>query len=339
MQRVYNAVSARTTHLFAFIFRFNALNMYVEPLGDLEDEASPADITLAAQKPRRKSTRRSMVVFPTSARDSPVSYSSPKVLVRRHTLGRNLLNQATASPIPRTPLVRHSLSFMEERKCFLQALPLENSPQPDPPTTPLSKMTTEIHDCDKTPTQEPDNATPAKRPKIEVAEDPVPASNAATAASSSPPLQPIVESVDALLETYERELAAWPEFLARLQEDATTPLQIPQMTRDDVANNPVLGHFIDFIFPRGEALDARALQNRIQAAMTSAQASLIRLHWKSRNLRPIMINLQRQAEAERSLKLRKLLPNVNKNPEPFGGKELLAFYHFLREENEPEGLE
>ncbi len=279
---------------------------------DDDDGVSIGDITLAAHKPRRKSTRRSMVIFP-STRDSPIGYSSPKVLVHRHSLGRGL----SSAERPRT-------------------FPSISAPTPSHSIAVGSTSAFQIRASFGSQRQLPLYSPSAKSPSVDDENPSFPTAlqNAQPQTIKSPPLkteqkplnEEAVVSVGTLVENYERELTAWPNFIQHLEARASLPLEVPQMTREELQDNPMLGAFANFICHTNEDVTSIGeLQGRVKSAYTSAVANLVKLAQGSWRTRQAMFILQRQLKAERNAKLKQHLPHLASNAQPVGIQDLTVF--------------
>ena len=296
--------------------------MSVEDFGDWEDKVSASDITLAASKLRRKSIRRSMMIVTS---ESPIGYSSPKITVRRKSLGA-ILKDNYASPIPPTPVPHHSLSFLEENKRKrveanteqpLQLLP-HKSPTPDGFLTTASKQPNFKENFDPTdPSTRLTNYKGVKSPKL--------LKNSVVNSATFLP-----DSVDTLFENYERELKEWPKFLERLKHEASSTIPVPRMKREEVMENSMLSPFADFIFSEDSSMTVRELQYRTKRAYTSVMAGLIRAKLAIKRLKASMAEIECERVALKDAKLKELLPCLALNPDPMNANELLSLIPCLR---------
>ncbi|KAL5970583.1 hypothetical protein TSMEX_001752 [Taenia solium] len=298
--------------------------MSVGDIGDWEDQVSPADISLAASKPRRKSIRRSMMIIPTSS-DSPIGYSSPKIVVRRKSLGAALRNDY-ASSISSTPVSPHSLSPLgkqdRERANIHLDQPLALSPLRLPVgTSPITAFSPhsrlEGTNFLGPPTKSPSHSSlhNSESRKTPVLND----------------TKPISNSIDALFENYERELSEWPKLLDRLEYEASSPLQIPCMKLEEMMKNSMLSPFVEFISLDKSNSTVNELQRRAKRAYKSVMTGLVRTKLVYRKLRYSVAALERRNAALKNAKLKDLLPDLVLNPSPMNARDLLAFIPCLRE--------
>ncbi|EUB64391.1 hypothetical protein ECG_04480 [Echinococcus granulosus] len=302
--------------------------MSVGDFGDWEDQISPSDISLAAQKTRRKSIRRSMMVIPTSS-DPPIGYSSPKIVVRRKSLGVALKDDCV-SHISSTFVPRHSVSSLgeqdRERVNTHLEQPLILAPfSPPVPTGPVTASSPHSHvegalfsgPSTKSPSHR--SAQHSQYQKIPVLSD----------------LKPIPNSIDALFESYERELSAWPRFLDRLEREASSPLQTPCIKLEEMMDNSMLSPFVEFISSDKSSSTVSELQRRTKHAYRSVIVGLVRTKLAYKKLKYWVAALERRNAALRHAKLKDLLPNLVLNPSPMNARDLLAFIPCLRESGEP----
>ncbi|KAL5110615.1 hypothetical protein TcWFU_007162 [Taenia crassiceps] len=297
-------------------------------IGDWEDQVSPADISLAASKPRRKSIRRSMMVIPTSS-DSPIGYSSPKFVVRGKSLGATLKNDH-ASSIASTFVAPHSVSPLsgQDHKC--ENIHLEQ-PLTQPPfrlpvgTGPVNTSSPNSH-VEGAPISGPSTTFQSHVPTHN------PESRKAPAFSD---MKFIPNSIDTLFESYERELSEWPKLLNRLEREASSPLQTPCINFEEIIGNSMLSPFVEFISVGKSGSTVSELQRRTKHAYKSVMTGLVRTKLVYKKLRYSLTALERRNAALKKAKLKDLLPDLVSNPSPMNARDLLAFIPCLREGETP----
>ncbi|VDD76177.1 unnamed protein product [Mesocestoides corti] len=287
-----------------------------------DDNVSPADITLASRKTRRKSFRRSMVVLPIST-SSPVTCSGPKVTLRRKSLGvafqakhashisPSVTSQDCTVSRGKEISARTESSFRTHaqiQSIFNAPLDTEKqlSPKESPPNCAFRANNARPFQMFSEPVWKPD--------------------------SKDSDLLP--DSVDALYENYGRELGEWPKLLARLKWDACCALQVPSVTRMDVVANPILTPFAELLFPDRSATSVRELQQRTKRIYASTMAGVARAQLDHKRTRYMVSIVKRQQKILRDAKLKELLPRVANSHSPMNANDILTFIPCLRETDE-----
>ncbi|VDM34829.1 unnamed protein product [Hydatigera taeniaeformis] len=286
-------------------------------IGDWEDQVSPDDISLAASNLRRKSIRRSMMVIPASS-DSPIGYSSPKIVVRRKSLGTALKNDCTSSLQPVSPL---SGQGPEHMKVYPGHLP--TSPRPPDDTSPDEASPSHSH-----------AGAQFSDPHVESLSRKYVKNSDCRKSPTSYDTKSLPNSVDALFENYERELSEWPRLLNRLEHGASFPLQKPCMKLEEMIGNSMLNPFVEFISSNKSSSAVNELQRRTKWAYRSVMTGLVRTKLAYKKLRYSVAALERRNAELKNAKLKDLLPHLALNPSPMSARDLLAFIPCLREGGE-----
>lgn len=302
--------------------------MSVGDIGDWEDQVSPADISLAASKPRRKSIRRSMMIIPTSS-DSPIGYSSPKIVVRRKSLGAALKNDRAYS-ISSTSVSPHSVSPLGEQDRERVNIHLEQPPTLSPSRLPVGTSPVTVSSPNSRVEGAhfigPSNESPSRSSihKSESRKTPVLSDT-----------KPVSNSIDALFENYERELSEWPKLLDRLEHEASSPLQTPCIKLEEMMENSMLSPFVEFISMDKSSSTVSELQRRTKNAYRSVMTGLVRTKLVYKKLKYSVAALERRNAALKEAKLKDLLPGLVLNPSSMNARDLLAFIPCLREGEPP----
>ncbi|BHF64539.1 hypothetical protein SprV_0200754400 [Sparganum proliferum] len=206
---------------------------------DLEDvEEMSTDELVLAQNTRRKSTRRSLLPIPVVSHSNS---SSPKVLVRRRSLGWPLYGISN-SPGPSATTARKSLdlqpdSFREHHK---KPDSLNNFKPAKSDLPPLNDQPpSQISECpilarvDQPPSKVPESSHSNNQV------DPCVCTDQRT----------VVGSAEELYDRYVEELTEWPKFLSGLEDLANHHVEITAISNEAIDENPVLAPFSRYLYP------------------------------------------------------------------------------------------
>ncbi|VDO03038.1 unnamed protein product [Rodentolepis nana] len=290
--------------------------MFPNDMEDWEGELTPKDLALATTV-SRKSLRRSML--PLHQIGSPILCSPSKVAVRRKSVAA-FMGHSNESPIASSTRQFLSTSLDSSSRVHENAttiLPKEPPSQPSTVVSPIHSFSPAKMDADHDPCHSSKNPLPKSPGNVSKPKTPPKASRSL----------PLRESVDDVMKNYEQELEEWPKFLASLEEKANTPFK-STLTPEEILNDSVLKHFVEFIFPEQSTWPSSLeIQFRIKKAYARIVDGLIRTKVEQENI-------TRHLAALREIKLKELLPKLADSPSPVSLKDLSDYVPFLDETDE-----
>ncbi|KAL7065133.1 hypothetical protein AAHC03_04964 [Spirometra sp. Aus1] len=281
---------------------------------DLEDvEEMSTDELALAQNTRRKSTRRSLLPIPVVSHSNS---SSPKVLVRRRSLGWPL-HGISVSPRPSVTIARKSLdlqpdSFREHHKT---PDPLNNFKPAKPDLPPLNDQPpSQVSECpilarvDQPPSKVPESSHSSNLV------DPCVCSDQRT----------VVGSAEELYDRYVEELNEWPKFLSGLEDLANHHVEVNAISNEAIDENPVLAPFSRYLYPESQGSltsNPTALQQRIRKLYRLCVCSLLSLNRRRKEQHLFLSGIRSDWEEWCTRERVKLMPST-RNTDKFPKKEI-----------------